>query len=69
LGQLTIGCHLVSSLNREFRERFDLWRLALHAVELAFIQPITGEPLRVHAPLPADLAVPLEKMGLSSDLV
>ena len=34
--------------NRLFRERFGLHRLALHALELAFDHPETGEPLEDH---------------------
>ena len=50
--------------NRLFRERFGLHRLALHALELAFEHPGTGEPIRIMAPLPEDLAGPLRKMGM-----
>jgi len=51
--------------NRMFRERFGLYRLALHAVELAFDHPGTGERLRIVAPLPEDLAGPLRAMGIN----
>jgi tRNA pseudouridine65 synthase len=50
--------------NRLFRERYGLRRLALHALEIAFAHPVSGEPVRVTAPLPADLAAPLAAMGL-----
>jgi tRNA pseudouridine65 synthase len=50
--------------NRLFRERFGLHRLALHALELAFAHPETGEHLRIVAPLPEDLAGPLRAMGI-----
>ena len=50
--------------NRLFRERFGLYRLALHALELAFDHPATGERLRIVAPLPEDLAGPLRAMGM-----
>jgi len=50
--------------NRLFRERFGLHRLALHALELAFEHPGTGEPLRITAPVPEDLAGPLRMMGM-----
>jgi tRNA pseudouridine65 synthase len=49
--------------NRLFRERFGLHRLALHALELAFEHPETGEALRIAAPVPEDLAGPLRAMG------
>jgi tRNA pseudouridine65 synthase len=51
--------------NRLFRERFGLHRLALHALELAFDHPATGEPLRITAPVPEDLARPLREMGMA----
>jgi tRNA pseudouridine65 synthase len=50
--------------NRLFRERFGLHRLALHALELAFEHPGTGEALRITAPVPEDLAGPLRAMGM-----
>lgn len=34
----------------------DFDRLALHASDLALDHPATGEPLRLHAPLPSDIA-------------
>jgi tRNA pseudouridine65 synthase len=50
--------------NRLFRERFGLHRLALHALELAFVHPETEEELRIVAPVPEDLAGPLRAMGI-----
>ena len=55
--------------NRLFRERFGLHRLALHALELAFAHPETGESLRIVAPLPEDLAGPLRAMGLQGEWI
>jgi tRNA pseudouridine65 synthase len=52
--------------NRIFRERFGLCRLALHALELAFDHPESGERLRIVAPLPEDLAGPLRAMGIEN---
>ncbi len=52
--------------NRLFRERFGLHRLALHACELAFKHPETGEMLRIAAPVPEDLAGPLRAMGIET---
>jgi tRNA pseudouridine65 synthase len=51
-------------LNRHFRATYQLHRLALHACTLAFTHPATGEPLRIVAPMPADLAAPLVALGL-----
>jgi tRNA pseudouridine65 synthase len=42
-------------INRYFRETWGLPRLFLHASALAIRHPDTGEPIRVAAPLPADL--------------
>jgi tRNA pseudouridine65 synthase len=51
-------------INRMFRTRFGLHRLALHAAELAFVHPVSGAPFTVSAPVPPDLAEPLRTMGL-----
>jgi 23S rRNA pseudouridine1911/1915/1917 synthase len=37
-------------------------RLALHAVELGFVHPVTGDAMHWTMPLPADLATFLERM-------
>jgi tRNA pseudouridine65 synthase len=50
-------------LNREFRERYGLARLALHAAALSFDHPFTEARLTLRAPLPQDLAGPLVRMG------
>ena len=54
-------------LNRLFRERFGLCRLALHAAELSFEHPFTGLPLVVRAPLPADLRDPFDLLGIPAE--
>lgn len=41
--------------NRLFRERFGLHRLFLHACEVSFSHPVTGEPLTLQAPLAPEL--------------
>ena len=51
-------------LNRHFRERFDLHRLALHALEIRLEHPGDGTALRWVAQVPQDLAKPLAAMGL-----
>src|SRR5690606_30962469 len=43
-------------LTEEARAELVLERHALHAAALAFPHPSTGEPLRVEAPLPDDMA-------------
>ncbi|HMI93287.1 MAG TPA: pseudouridine synthase [Polyangiales bacterium] len=50
--------------NRAFRERFGLHRLALHAARLAFTHPSSAARIDLRAPLTADLAEPLQAMGL-----
>jgi tRNA pseudouridine65 synthase len=52
--------------NRMFRERFGLHRLALHASELHVPHPTLGEVL-VRARVTADLAGPLDAMGLTAN--
>ena len=51
------------ALNREFRSRYGIGRLALHAFTVTLPHPRTGEPLHLVAPLPDDLRLPLLKMG------
>jgi tRNA pseudouridine65 synthase len=50
--------------NRIFRDRFGLFRLALHAHSITFPHPVTGKLLALSAPLPDDLKAPLEAMDL-----
>ncbi len=56
-------------INRLFRERYGLHRLALHARALAFEHPRTGAPIAVQAPLPPDLREPLARLGFASELL
>jgi tRNA pseudouridine65 synthase len=51
-------------VNRLFRERFGLCRLALHAAELSFTHPFTGEVQALVAGLPDDLRGPFDRMGI-----
>jgi tRNA pseudouridine65 synthase len=50
--------------NRMVRERFGLYRLALHASCLGFAHPRSGARLTLYAGLPDDLAAPLAAMSL-----
>ena len=43
------------------RDLYGLRRQFLHAARLAFEHPLTGEPLELDSPLPADLAAALER--------
>ena len=49
-------------LNRALAKQ-GLKRMFLHAAHLAFAHPITGEPLEIDAPLPAELAAFLETLN------
>jgi len=57
---------LLSRLKRDYhlksgkKERPLLDRVALHAEELSLPHPVTGEPLKIAAPWPKDLAVALK---------
>lgn len=51
-------------INRAMAECYGLRRLALHAVSLELVHPITEEKVYVEAPIPPDLADPLASMGL-----
>ncbi len=51
-------------LNRHYRAAYALHRLALHACTVAFEHPLSGERLRVQAPLTQDLATALVALGL-----
>lgn len=55
-------------INRHFRARFGLHRLALHALDLGFDHPTTGERLTIRAPLGEDLGGPLRAMGFGDVL-
>ncbi len=57
------------ALNRDYRARFGLARLALHAAELAFVDPWSGERLAITAPVPADLGEPLGRLGVPAELL
>lgn len=50
--------------NRRMRD-LGLRRLFLHAAGLAFENPGDGTPLRIEAPLPAELAATLAELGLA----
>jgi len=55
-------------INRLFRERYGLFRIALHARSLELAHPRTGAPLCFRAPVPEDLAGPLRKMGIPEEI-
>lgn len=53
--------------NRRLRNDYGLLRLALHASSIRFRHPHSGEPIRIAAPAPDDLRVPLERIGIPRD--
>jgi tRNA pseudouridine65 synthase len=57
------------ALNRAYREQSGLARLALHAAKLSFVDPWTGEPVTIEAPLPDDLRAPLSRIGVPAALL
>jgi 23S rRNA pseudouridine1911/1915/1917 synthase len=50
-----------------FEDRSGAPRLALHAAELGFQHPITGEPVHFEMPLPPDLAAFLKRLRRESE--
>jgi tRNA pseudouridine65 synthase len=51
-------------INRHYRARYGLHRLALHAHGLAFEHPVTSAAMRIVAPVPDDLASVLRALAL-----
>jgi 23S rRNA pseudouridine955/2504/2580 synthase len=51
--------------NRAARQRWGLRRMFLHAWRLALPHPVTGAPLALEAPLPAELRDVLSRMNLA----
>jgi tRNA pseudouridine65 synthase len=65
-----VSCPLIGDVrygkgehNRWFRQRYGLYRLALHALELSLDHPLTGARHTFRAEVPADLAEPLAASG------
>ncbi len=57
--------HGSGAINRHYRATYDLHRLALHALSIAFDHPTRrSERVEVTAPIPDDLADPLGRLGL-----
>jgi tRNA pseudouridine65 synthase len=54
------------AINRHYRARYALHRLALHAQSIAFDHPTTGERIVATAPVPDDLSRVLEALDLST---
>jgi 23S rRNA pseudouridine955/2504/2580 synthase len=52
--------------NRAAKQRWGLARMFLHAWRLELPHPITGAPLRLSAPIPAELRAVLDRMNLAA---
>lgn len=48
--------------NRLFEEHLDSTRLLLHASQISFAHPVTGEQMSLQAPLPADFAAVVQRV-------
>lgn len=57
--------HGSGEINRHYRATYDLHRLALHALVLAFPHPVTGRRIEVTASVPADLAAAFALLGVA----
>ena len=51
-------------INRHYRAKYAFQRLGLHALDIGFAHPLSGERVEVTAPLPADFSGALEALGL-----
>jgi tRNA pseudouridine65 synthase len=56
--------HGSGAINRHYRARYGLHRLALHARSIEFDHPTTGERIVASAPVPDDLSRALEALDL-----
>lgn len=56
--------HGSGAINRHYRATYDLHRLALHASSIAFPHPEGGARVEVRAPMPDDMGLALDKLGL-----
>jgi 23S rRNA pseudouridine955/2504/2580 synthase len=51
------------TLNKKLHKNQILMRMFLHASEISFSHPESGEPVHLHAPLPRELTLPMEKLN------
>ena len=63
----SIGHPLVADSIYGGQQAAGMQRQALHAFRLAFVHPVTGEPLEFHAPMPADMLAACDSWGLCRD--
>ncbi len=52
-----------SSTSQQLGQRLGVKRLQLHAFELIFQHPVTGQPCHIQAPMPADMAGLIKQLG------
>ena len=64
---LAIGHPVVGDPTYARRDPFAVGRQFLHSYRLTFAHPMTGEEVSVESPLPADLAVVLERLRAEAD--
>jgi tRNA pseudouridine65 synthase len=64
VGDVTHGS---GTINRQYRAKYNLHRLALHAHRVMFDHPVTGARIDVTAPIPDDLGDALGLLGLPRD--
>lgn len=55
--------------NRSYRAQIGLYRLALHARRLSFPHPLTREQMSFESIVPGDLAGPLRRIGVPTELL
>jgi tRNA pseudouridine65 synthase len=55
--------------NRSYRTEIGLYRLGLHAVQLAFVHPVSGQRVAFASPIPPDLADPLRRLGVPESML
>jgi len=54
--------------NRRYRAELGLYRIALHARQLSFVHPTSGEHVTFESAVPEDLAEPLRRIGVPATL-
>ena len=59
LGHPVMGDHLYGEENPNL-----ISRQALHSASLSFLHPVTGQPIKITAPLPPDMEEALERLRL-----
>lgn len=66
IGDRTHGCN---KQNRMFKENWQMETMLLHAAEIAFIHPVSGNPILIKAPLQSQFLQVIQLMGWQNDFV